>query len=259
MSLIAFVDINFADPVLALDLNSQGLAYGTALGRLVYFDFETNETLLLSERSEEPIRGVSIDELGVIYVAVGDLKGMILSSSDNHYSFQRDVSHDQPHTPAFCTNTQVLMNEDSICLLHPESDQDLVTLIARPTASALHLTQLSSSIRSSYNSIKFTSLSVPFDFDGSRLLWLECNLDRSKSLNLFSFATERVSPTLHFSKKTRITYAKLIENYIVVIEDGRVLKLHEIGSPSAPKVIGRTATDIMTACCETKIQSVRFK
>mmetsp|Transcript_832 Transcript_832/g.1863 ORF Transcript_832/g.1863 Transcript_832/m.1863 type:complete len:260 (+) Transcript_832:4145-4924(+) len=257
MSLAAFVDINFADPVLSLDANQNGLVYGTALGRLVYFDFEASETLLLSERSEEPIRGVSIDEGGTIYAAVGDLKGMILSSYENHYAFQRDISHDQPHTPAFCTNTQVLMHLDSICLMHPESEQELITLVARPTASALYVTQLNSLRRIAYGSIKFTSFSVPFDYDSHRLLWLECMLDRSKALNLFSFSTERISVIMQIPRKTRITYAKLVESFIVFIEDGRAIKVLEIGSPTAPVILGHTVSDIMTSCCSLKAQTVK--
>jgi hypothetical protein len=258
MSLSALVDINFADPVLSLDLNGSGLVYGTALGRIVYYDFETNESLLIAERSEEPIRGVSIDEQGTLYVAIGDLKGLIMSSPESQYSYQHDISHEQPHTPVFCTSTQVLMHRDSICLMHPESEQDLVTLVARPTVSALHITQLSTQRRNSYGTVKFTSLSVPFDFDGNRLLWLECQHDQSKSLNVFSFMTERFSPVMQVPGKTRITYAKLIEDYLVLIEDCRTVKAVQIGASSAPIVFGSTGSDIMAACCDQQIQLVNL-
>lgn len=57
MSLEAFIDIRFGDPVLALTLNAEGLAYGTALGRILYFNFLAREENVISEFSEEYIRG----------------------------------------------------------------------------------------------------------------------------------------------------------------------------------------------------------
>jgi hypothetical protein len=58
--------------------------------------------------------------------------------------------------------------------------------------------------------------------------------------------------------KTRITYAKLIEEYLVCNEDSRTIKAIQIGASSAPIVFGSTARNIMAAYWDQQIQLVNL-
>lgn len=78
MSLECFIDIRFGDPVFALTMNSTSLAYGSALGRILYYNFITSEENTVSEFSEEHIRGVFLNEDNVLFACIGDLKGIII-------------------------------------------------------------------------------------------------------------------------------------------------------------------------------------
>jgi hypothetical protein len=78
MSLKAFVDIRFGDPVTALSINSYAVAYGTTTGRLVHFNFEAQIEKVLDEISEEVIRGLWLTEENILYVTIGDLKCVII-------------------------------------------------------------------------------------------------------------------------------------------------------------------------------------
>ena len=84
MSLEAFIDIRFGDPVFAMSMNTEGLAYGSALGRILYYSFDSREEVTVSEFSEEHIRGCYLSEDNTLYVAIGDLKGMIVFNPENH-------------------------------------------------------------------------------------------------------------------------------------------------------------------------------
>lgn len=73
MSLETFIDIRFADPVISLSMNQTGLVYGSALGRILYHNFNTHEETAITEFSEECIRGVSLTCDNSLYAAIGDL------------------------------------------------------------------------------------------------------------------------------------------------------------------------------------------
>ena len=57
MSLEAFIDIRFGDPVVSLSLNSDGLVYGSMMGRILYYNFSTREERVINELSDEFISG----------------------------------------------------------------------------------------------------------------------------------------------------------------------------------------------------------
>ena len=57
MSLESFIDIRFGDPVISLSLNSEGLLYGSMMGRILYYQFSTTEERVINELSDEYISG----------------------------------------------------------------------------------------------------------------------------------------------------------------------------------------------------------
>ena len=72
-SLVALLNTRFGDPITALDMNDQALVYGTALGKISFYSFESKTLTDLIESSEEPVRGIRIIGDLTIYAAIGDL------------------------------------------------------------------------------------------------------------------------------------------------------------------------------------------
>ena len=50
--LVGFIDIRFADPVVSLSMTPDYLAYGTAMGRLLFYNIMTCREKVISETSE---------------------------------------------------------------------------------------------------------------------------------------------------------------------------------------------------------------
>lgn len=83
MQLIAYIDIRFGDPVSALYMTNTSLAYGTMLGRIVYYNFVNKTETLINEFSEECIRGIFLEHYEYdecLYCTIGDLKCLVIEN-----------------------------------------------------------------------------------------------------------------------------------------------------------------------------------
>ena len=157
MSLEYFIDIRFADPVLSLSMNSYGLLYGSAIGRILFYTFHSQQETVIAEFSEECIRGVFLSKDNSLYIAVGDRYCIGMTSPTSHKQL---VHHDYPHTDDMCLSTQVLIKEDLVC----------VVPLSQSNTEGIILTHISTHIKKKYPILPFKPDSVPYDFDGDRLL-----------------------------------------------------------------------------------------
>lgn len=83
MEFLKNLEIRFADPVTALDLSYRHIIYGTAMGRLVFYEMKEDKETVPLEYLQELIRGVSHSKDGAkIYISVGDVEGIIYYSED---------------------------------------------------------------------------------------------------------------------------------------------------------------------------------
>jgi hypothetical protein len=81
--LLGFVDIRFADPVVSLSMTTDYLAYGTAMGRLLFYNIVTCREKVIAETSEEGIYGIWINYDANIFAAIGDLRAIIVLNPEH--------------------------------------------------------------------------------------------------------------------------------------------------------------------------------
>lgn len=168
MILVSFIDIRFGDPALCLSMTSQSIVYGSAFGRILYHNFVTYQEEIICEFSEECTKGIYIARDSIIYAAVGDLYNLVAFIGGNTNNPVLAVSHDRQHTNDTCHDTQVLMHQDKVCLIHiPKDSSDELRL-----KSIIYITQISTETRIAYEIDPIPIYSVPLFYDGNRLLLL---------------------------------------------------------------------------------------
>jgi hypothetical protein len=63
MNFQKLIETRFADPVTALDISARYICYGSAMGRIAFYNIKDDKDLALSDSQPELIRGVSINNL----------------------------------------------------------------------------------------------------------------------------------------------------------------------------------------------------
>ena len=53
------IETRFADPVTALDLSLRHVCFGSAMGRIAFYDIQNNKDIVVSDSQPEIVRGVS--------------------------------------------------------------------------------------------------------------------------------------------------------------------------------------------------------
>ena len=222
MSLEAFIDIRFGDPVISLSLNSEGLVYGSMMGRILYYQFASREERVINELSDEFISGAYLSHDNILYACIGDLKALIISSPDADRFHKRYVMFEKIHTSISCELSQIKMHEDTVFLgiLEPNSTSDSLT----HTVSPIHIIELSTETQRSIEGIRFPPYSIMFDFDGSRLLWMEFT-HNLRTLNLYTIGNDVKEVKKMTKSFGKIGFCKLVGENIIYIHKQRIVKV----------------------------------
>lgn len=74
LQFVKLVSSRFADPLTAVDLSQKYVCYGSAMGRIAFYDMEERKELVLFDSQPELIRGISHSATGAdIYISIGDV------------------------------------------------------------------------------------------------------------------------------------------------------------------------------------------
>ena len=258
MSLEAFIDIRFGDPVLSISLDFEGLLYGSMTGRLLYHNFATGDEKALREVSEECIRGVWLGPNRTVYAAVGDLSMMVYNNIQS--SAPQIFKYDRDHNPTVCPSTQVITFEDQSCLLQLEQPLGTTSAGSSSYVTGLLLKNFCTNISTELIQMPLPQQCVPMDFDGQRLLLLEYTATGHRALYLFDFKTRLKSPVIGSLAKSQghLSFALLAGEKFVFVMERRKVMVKGLGSSDHPKVIGQTRNDIV-ACSLVGVQMPRVR
>ena len=81
MEFVKWLETWFADPITAMDISYQHVIYGTAMGRLVFYEIKEDKETVPLEYLQELIRAISHSSDGwKIYISVGDIEGIVYSA-----------------------------------------------------------------------------------------------------------------------------------------------------------------------------------
>ena len=246
MSLETFLDIRLGDPAISVSLNYNGLAFGTMMGRLVYYNFSTQQERVINELSEEYIPGVWLSSDNTLYASIGDAKVLIVSSLHCEKVRKHYFLHDKPHTSANCQNTQVQMSQDSVCLFSVEPDYGLEIEIPHLT-SPVFVAKLSLQATKRVEGVRFPPYSMPFDFDEERLLWMEWQAEGNRVLNILKISGNAMtSPIAVFPKQYgKVSFARLLNDIVVFVHNFRKIKVLDIVSGEEKFGVGVHKSDVV--------------
>lgn len=252
MGLDDFLDIRLGDPISALSLSSFGLALGTFIGRLTFYDFSTRSEKVLAEHSSEAIRGLYLGPHGSLYVAVGDRHGAVVPDISVSAEL-RIVNYERQHSITDCPYQQTLLWKEVVCIVPVEiSSYANFVQVDRE----LYTMNLSSLGLITTPGVRFKAFSVIYDFDGYRLLWLENSSPDTKTLKVTYVTPLKETAILQISFRRRITSAKLFPSEVLYVRDFRHIFLAQIESGGAREELGVAEADILAFDAFQSRQSV---
>ena len=119
LELKKFISARFGDPITALDLSKKFVCHGSAMGRIAFYNLETDSESVLAETSPELIRGISHTASGEdIWISVGDiscqkLNAYDLTTTDNLMLIEDDGPNHKP----VCERAFTMLHGSNNCVL----------------------------------------------------------------------------------------------------------------------------------------------
>jgi hypothetical protein len=222
MSLEAFIDIRFGDPVISLSLNSTGLVYGTAMGRLLFFHFSSHTEQVISELSEELISGVYLSPENTLFACIGDLKGLSISNLSTNRSRTSIVNFEKYHTTFSCQQSQAKLFEDIIIIATTEPNT--ITEELTGAMLPLYVIDLSTHGQRTIEGLSFPPHSVLFDFDGERLLWLEY-AKNERVLHIYTLDENDIIVKKIQRKFGKVGFCKIVDDGIMLVHNDKTIQV----------------------------------
>jgi hypothetical protein len=222
MSLEAFIDIRFGDPVVSLCLNADGVLYGSMMGRILYYHLSTREERVINELSDEFISGAWLSHENVLYASIGDLKSLIISNPEAERFQKHYITFEKIHSPVSCELSQIKMFQDTVLLvtLDPEGESESLSHSVPP----VYVVELSTENQRSHEGIRFPPYSMMFDFDGKRLLWMEFTA-RTRILHIYDIGFNFREVKTFLKSYGKIGFAKLVGDSIIYIHKQKTIRV----------------------------------
>ena len=242
-----FIETRFGDPVLSIDISTELLVYGSALGQVGCYNFSSKEQFLLTEMAEESIKGIHISEDNLIYASVGDLYVMVLIRDDNKDWHMEGVCHQgREHTNLLCGYTQIMQHKTKVCLLVIEEDRDTLNSIRAEGKNKLIVTNSATGENEEFLNQVFPKYSVPFYFNSEKLLWLERDLSGQRALKLLTFNPLNTRTIKYLEKSFgSITCPYIVQENIIFVHNFRFIRTLDIATGEEMGIIGEHLSEIV--------------
>lgn len=253
MSLEVFIDIRFCDPVISLSLNSDGLVFGSMMGRLLYHNFNTKSDRVINEISDEFISGLWLSPDNTMFACIGDLKALIISNPGGERYHKQYITFDKIHTSMSCELSQIKMHQDFIFMgvLEPSTTSDSLT----HTVSPIHIINLTNMQQISIEGIRFQPHTVFFDYDQKKLLYLEY---QSNCRVLFLYKVNKQIKEVKVLNENfgKFGFAKIWNGRILYVHGQKVIRIMNKAGKDKGE-IGRHRNYIVAIGC-VKIEKNEF-
>ena len=215
-----------------MSMNNYGLIYGSSIGRILFYTFHVQQERVISEFSEECIRGAYISQENDLYIAIGDRYCLSLSSPT---SDKKQVNHDFQHIDDICLSSQVLMKGSQVCIVQ----------LSEGSTEGLIITDISKKLTRKFPLLPFKPHSVPYDFDGEKLLWMEWE-GKSRNFKYFDFSVNDSKNIASFHKDFgQIGFCKLVGHIMVFVKDFRDILAFDLRTGLEVGCFGKHSSDIV--------------
>ncbi|CAG9319303.1 unnamed protein product [Blepharisma stoltei] len=240
------IETRFGDPVFSMDIYGNQLVYGTALGQIGSFNIESFDLIMLTEMTEECVRGIFISDDHVIYAAVGDLYVLVLFKNENDEWGMDEIKYEgREHSSLLCTYSQIIQHKGKICIFVIDNDKEILSSIRSDGKSKVLIINAISNEHEEYQGICFPKSSIPLDFDGQRLLWIE-EFPRHRELKLTTF-----NPLSHYKCKHldkhfgHLSQPFLLQDSMIFVHNYKEIKSMDLLSGEFTAIIGIHSEDIV--------------
>lgn len=232
MSLYSSLDIRFADPISALSFNENFLISGSMLGRISVYNLKTKKENIVAELSSENITGVDFEGPLKCSLSVGDeaIIRYTLDEEDKKIDFlsTKNYSNEGTHKQK-CETMYTMLSNGKLLLfeLDQVAESGVINIIS--SLKTLRIKDVIEDVVNEYE-VEMSNYSVPFEFTGSRFLWVE--FLNEKDRNICCYDLEKNEKYQHPLTKQfgHISFAKLYKDNIILIKDLNICEIRKMDS-----------------------------
>lgn len=194
-SLYNIMDIRFADPVSSIALNDKYVIIGSMMGRIAALSIKDRKLHLLAELSTENITGITFENPEIFNIAIGDeevLKYRFIIShtgqeiADIENRFKNYLGLESEHRNR-CDSCFPLMSNFHLALIYlnqPNESNFVITL----QSTEIKVKNILTNYQDDYL-VEMSNYSVPFDFDGNKIAWVEFLSESLRNICVFYLDT----------------------------------------------------------------------
>ena len=201
IKLIRYITLRYADPICAMDLSDKYLLYGTMLGTSACYLINQKRLITLSETQDENVSGVKIQEIN------NDIRLLVCIGDNKIYNFN-SISENINEIPKYEEINNYLNEQEHIkkcekCFTMLKNNYLVRTFIEFPSEvktpynqyeteySIKNLNYINSKDNEREGKILMSNYTVPFDFDGDRLLFLDYESENIRRICIYYTLTKK--------------------------------------------------------------------
>ena len=175
------------------------------------------------------------------YACVGDESGLILNFREQNNIQHENIQYTRNHNLSQCPNTIPFLNRET-CLLVPfpstsnkETRKNFFFFEAKIEKEiesyykqSAWLINYDTRSQVDLGKITIASYSVPFCFNGKKLLWLEYHESKDKNLMAYDITkhdVEKLYTFPHKSKYEQISHARWYNDNIIFVKNGKIIEV----------------------------------
>ena len=180
-SLYGFIETRFADPLSSIGISEKYIIIGTLMGKIYSFSIYDKRTCLINELSTEYISGIMFDNTeNYFYASVGDEEILKFETdSSNLISRTKNYNSDSLHNK-YCENMYSLISKYNL-LLFSLAPQEEGNVKINNFDSNCYIINFEDDEKINFT-IQITNYSVPLDYNGQYILYIEFLSDKERNL-----------------------------------------------------------------------------
>jgi len=231
MKFVKHIKIRIAEPLTCVTTGEKGIAFGSISGYVGFYSKSKQEVTYVKEVFEEIIRTIQFINPDMAYACVGDESGLVLNFREANNIQHESIQYTRNHNLSQCPNTIPFLNRET-CLLVPfPSTSNKETQIESYYKQSAWLLNYDTRSQIDLGKITIASYSVPFCFNGKRLLWLEFHENKEKNFMVYDITKQDVEKLYtfpHKSKYDQISHARWYNDNIIFVKNGKIVEMMDL-------------------------------
>jgi hypothetical protein len=217
-------------------LTDKYLIYGTMLGMLVLYDIDKDREILLSKVQEEHIVGLKIKD-NQLYVCIGDYKILIYNLTpgitENSSNYDEIINYEEDEHSIYCDKCLTMLNNNYLLrffLDWPEKDEDYIQKNQNTQIIIQNIYEKEPD--KIEDNIIMSNYSVPFDFDGKNLIYIDFITETSRRFKIYDVEAKKTIQDFEIesfkNKIGHISHLNILKNEkIFLVRDYNICEIRD--------------------------------